>query len=142
MASTGAGQEPLSDRQYASLAKFRYALRVFLRFSEQAARGAGLTPAQHQLLLAIRGWDAEEAPSVGELAERLQTSPNAALELVRRVEEEGFVTVASDPADRRRQVVGLTRSGSVRLDSLTTLHREELRTFRREMNALLDELDR
>ena len=134
--------DPLSDRQYVSLAQFRYALRLFLRFSEQAARGVGLTPSQHQLLLAVRGWSDQAGPSVGDLAERLQASPNATLELVRRVEQEGLIEVGPDPSDRRRQIVELTASGSVCLDSLTALHREELRRFRREMKALLDDVDR
>lgn len=136
------GKQHLTDRQYASLAQFLYALRLFLRFSEQAVRLADLTPAQHQLLLAVRGWNGELRPSVGDLAERLQTSPHATLELVRRAEQDGLVAVASDPADRRRQIVDLTRQGSLRLDSLTELHREELRKFRREMNSLLEELER
>lgn len=132
----------LSDGQYRSLAKFRYALRVFLRFSEEAARVAGLTPAQHQLLLAVRGWDGPTCPSIGDLAERLQASPNSTLELVRRVEQDGLLTVRVDPEDRRRQIVQLTSRGSVRLDSLTALHRDELRRFRGEMNSLLEELER
>lgn len=141
VASNGDDRHALSDGQYRSLARFRYALRVFLRFSEEAARVAGLTPVQHQLLLAVRGWDAEAGPSVGDLAERLQTSPNATLELVRRVEHDGLITVKADPDDRRRQIVELTGRGSVRLDSLTALHRDELRRFRREMNSLLEELE-
>jgi DNA-binding MarR family transcriptional regulator len=142
MVSTSENREALSDGQYRSLAKFRYALRVFLRFSEEAARVAGLTPAQHQLLLAVRGWDADTGPSVGDLAERLQASPNATLELVRRVEQDGLITVETDTDDRRRQIVELTTRGSVRLDSLTALHRDELRRFRGEMNSLLEELER
>jgi DNA-binding MarR family transcriptional regulator len=141
MSSRKAKHQAFSDRQYTSLAQFRHALRLFLRFSEEAARSAGLTPAQHQLLLAVRGWDNDTGPSVGDLAEQLQTSPNAALELVRRVEHDGLITVETDPSDRRRQIVELTQRGSVKLDSLTDLHREELRKFRGEMNALLDELE-
>lgn len=103
---------------------------------------AGLTPAQHQLLLAVRGWDGASGPSVGDLAERLQASPNSTLELVRRVEQDGLLAVRVDPDDRRRQIVQLTSQGSVRLDSLTALHRDELRRFRCEMNSLLEELER
>jgi DNA-binding MarR family transcriptional regulator len=131
---------PLSDRQYESLAEFRYALRLFLRFSEQAARVAGLTPAQHQLLLAVRGWRGSSSPSIGDLAVRLQSTPHATLELVRRVEHDGLVHVENDPDDRRRQVVTLSSRGHVRLEALTALHRDELRRFRREMTALLEEI--
>ena len=74
--------QPLSDREYRSLAEFRYALRTFLRFSEDAARAAGLTPAQHQLLLAIRGHPCEQAPSTTEIADRLLTQRSAPFLLV------------------------------------------------------------
>src|SRR5437763_248936 len=62
----------LNDADYEALARFRYALRVFLHFSEQAARAEGLTPMQHQLLLAVRGHPGEESPMIAELAESLQ----------------------------------------------------------------------
>jgi hypothetical protein len=54
----------------------------------------------------------------------------------------GLLAVRVDPDDRRRQIVQLTSQGSVRLDSLTALHRDELRRFRDEMNSLLEELER
>ncbi|MEZ5171397.1 MAG: MarR family winged helix-turn-helix transcriptional regulator [Acidimicrobiia bacterium] len=131
----------LSDRDYRSLARFRHALRVFTRFSEEAARDAGLTPSQHQLLLAVRGWAGEGDPSVSEIAERLQLRPNSALELVTRAEEAGLVTRTVPPDDQRRHEIRLTRTGSDKLRSLSVLHRRELRRFRAEMNDILVELD-
>lgn len=132
----------MTDRQYQSLAEFRFALRVFLRFSEEAAREVGLTPAQHQLLLAIRGWPPGlDEPSIGALAERLQSTPQSTLELARRAEEADLVTVNAARQDRRRQVVTLTERANVRLDALSAAHRDELRRFRRTMDAILDELD-
>ena len=62
---------PLSNADYQVLASFRHALRVFARFSENAARSAGVTPAQHQLMLAIKGWP-EGSPTIAALADRLQ----------------------------------------------------------------------
>jgi DNA-binding MarR family transcriptional regulator len=134
------GHDAMTDRQYRSLAQFRYALRVFLRFSEQAARNVGLTPAQHQLLLAIRGWPGGDEPSIGELAKRLQSTPQSTLELARRAEEAQLITITTSHQDRRRQVVDLTPRGEVRLEALSAAHRDELRRFRREMDAILDEL--
>lgn len=134
--------EPLTDRQYRSLAQFRHALRVFLRFSELAARDAGLTPAQHQLLLAVRGWGEPDPPAVGELAEVLQTEPHSTLELARRAERMGLVRLVQDPADRRQQRVTLTATGEAKLAELSAAHRTELRRFRVEMDRILDELDR
>jgi DNA-binding MarR family transcriptional regulator len=134
------GADDLSTPEYQSLARFRHALRVFLRFSEDAARARGLTPAQHQLMLAVRGWPDTERPTVTELAEVLQLKPHSALELARRAEDVGLVTLAPDPDDGRRQLVSLTAQGRRHLAELSSLHRDELRRFRAEMNAVLREL--
>jgi DNA-binding MarR family transcriptional regulator len=133
--------EPLTDRQYRSLAHFRHALRVFLRFSELSARDAGLTPAQHQLLLAVRGWDGPSPPAIGDLAEMLQTKPHSTLELARRVEKLRLVRLVESPSDRRQQLVTLTARGERKLAELSAVHRTELRRFRSELNRILDELD-
>jgi DNA-binding MarR family transcriptional regulator len=133
--------EALTDVQYRSLARFRHALRVFLRFSELSARSVGLTPAQHQLLLAVRGWPEGGHPAVGELSERLQTTPHATLELARRVEEAGLVRLTPAADDRRRQLVTLTTKGRHTLEALSTEHRDELRRFRLEMDTILRELE-
>lgn len=132
---------PLSDRDYQALARFRHALRVFLRFSEQAARDAEVTPNQHQLLLAVRGHPGGRPPVVGELAEALQLRHHSVVELVDRAETAGLVRRRIDPDDGRRQQVLLTEAGSRVLEQLSTVHRDELRRFRAEMVAVLDELD-
>jgi DNA-binding MarR family transcriptional regulator len=131
----------LSDEEYRSLAEFRHALRVFLRFSEEAARAEGLTPHQHQLLLAVRGAPEGTSPTVAELAERLQLRPNSALELARRAELAGWVHLRRDPQDQRRQHVELAADGARRLERLSQLHREELIGFRGRLGRLLDALD-
>jgi DNA-binding MarR family transcriptional regulator len=131
----------LSDREYRALARFRHALRVFQRFSEQAARGAGLTPAQHQLMLSVRGHAGPEPPVIGELAEALQLRHHSVVELVDRAEAAGYVRRSVDPADQRRQRVTLTQSGRGVLERLSVIHRDELRRFRREMVDVLHELD-
>jgi len=131
---------PLTDSDYQTLARFRYALRVFLRFSEEAARAEGLTPAQHQLLLAVRGHPGEESPSVGDLAEVLQSRTHSVVGLVDRAEEAGLVVSERDAADTRRRLVSVTPEGEAVLARLSDLHRRELRRFRAEMARLLDEL--
>lgn len=138
---TGTQDELLSDRDYENLARFRHALRVFLRFSEEAAREIGLTPAQHQLLLAIRGWDGDGRPSVTDAAEIVQLRANSTLELVNRAAEAGLLRKSSSPPDRRRVELALTPLGEERLRSLSVLHRRELRRFRRELHDILNELD-
>lgn len=133
--------KPLSDAGYRSLARFRYALRRFQRFSETAARDAGLTPAQHQLLLAIRGHDGDAPPSVSVVAEHLQLKLHSAGELVSRAEAKGLVERWSDPDDARRTLLALTPEGDAKLAALSVQHRVELQRFRREMNDVLRELD-
>lgn len=132
---------PLTDRDFQTLARFRHALRVFLRFSEDAARSEGLTPAQHQLLLAIRGHPSGTSPSVGDLAEALQLRNHSVVGLVDRAEAAGLVGSLDDPNDGRRRLVSLTAEGDTVLQRLTARHRSELRGFREEMAELLHRLE-
>jgi len=129
----------LTLADYQALARFRAALRAFLQFSEQAARGAGLTPAQHQLVLAVKGWEGGGMPSISDLAVALRLRHHSAVELVARAEEAGLVTRVADPGDGRRQLLALTARGDELLAKLVDLHRDELRRFRQE--TLADLLD-
>lgn len=108
-----------------ALAEFRYQIRRFLRFSEQAAREAGLEPQHHQLLLAVIG--AAEPPSVGELAERLQLLPHSTDELIRRAEANGLVRRRRSQEDRRMVHVEATAAGRRAVTGLADAHRTELR---------------
>ena len=130
----------LADRDYRTLAEFRHALRVFLRFSEDAARDEGLTPSQHQLLLAVRGYPADEAPTIGEVAEYLQLQHHSVVELVDRAVAAELVRRDTDVHDRRRQRLSLTATGSKTLERLSAAHRSELREFRDQMSAVLQQL--
>src|SRR5262245_64472560 len=116
--TTTRGTTPLSDRDYQALRRFRHALRVFLRTSEEAARDAGVTPAQHQLLLAIRGHVGSRHPIVAELAEVLQLRHHSTVELIDRATEAGLVDRLPDPLDQRRQQVVLTPAGVEVLEGL------------------------
>jgi DNA-binding MarR family transcriptional regulator len=129
----------LGDADYRALARFRFALRVFLRFSEDAARDAGVTPNQHQLLLAVRGFP-DGAPSITDIAEWLQLRHHSAVELVDRAVEAGLVVRETDATDRRRQRLALTPHGATVLAQLSVAHRDELRRCRREMAEILNEL--
>lgn len=130
----------LSQHDYRTLARFRHALRVFQRFSEDAARAAGVTPAQHQLLLAIKGWEGSGSPAVADLAESLQLRHHSVVELIQRATGAGLVSAGADERDARRQLIALTGRGEEILASLSLVHRDELRRFRSEMADLLDEL--
>ena len=132
---------PLTQADYEALATFRYALRRFLRFSEQAARAAGLTPAQHQLLLAVKGTPEADGPTLSAVAERLQLKLHSCSELVDRAVERGLLERASDPDDQRRCRLVLTPAGEEHLARLSVAHRQELRSFRREMIDALGALE-
>ncbi|MDQ1397935.1 MAG: hypothetical protein QOG64_3194 [Acidimicrobiaceae bacterium] len=123
----------LTNADYQRLARFRRSLRSFLHFSEEAARDAGLTAAQHQLLLAVKGFDGPGQPSIGDAAEWLRLKHHSAVELVDRAEAAGLLARVADPDDGRRQRLRLTAEGETRLARLSELHRAELRRFRDEV---------
>jgi DNA-binding MarR family transcriptional regulator len=119
---------------YQALARFRRGLRSFLHFSEEAARGAGVAPAQHQLLLAIKGMPSGTtlAPTIGDVAEWLMLRHHSAVELADRAVSAGLVTRSPDPDDARIQRLLLTPRGEDTLARLSALHREELRRLRQD----------
>lgn len=129
---------PVTLEEYRALASFRKALRMFLRFSEDAAREVGVTPAQHQLLLAIKGFGGDGAPSVGDVADALQLKHHSTVELVDRAAAAGLVARLDDPDDARRHLLALRPEGERILARLSDLHRSELRRFRTEVLAHLD----
>jgi len=114
---------------YAALAEFRYAIRKFLAFSEDAAAEAGLTSQQHQALLTIKALSNGKGLPVGALAERLLVRQHSAVELVDRLARLGLVQRASDPSDGRRVLVTLTEEGEARLGALSEAHLAELRAI-------------
>ena len=131
--------EPVCDEDYETLARFRYELRRFLRFSEEAAVEAGLTPQQHQALLAIRGQHGGEM-LVGTLAERLLLRPHSTTELVNRLEKLGLVERHQLADDRRKVCVAITRHGRDVLGSLSASHRAELRRMRPMLEGLIESM--
>ncbi len=132
--------EELSDAEYRSLAAFRHALRRFLRFSEAAAAEQGLTPQQHQALLAIRGAGTERRLAVGGLAEQLQIRPNSAVGLASRLAAQGLVRRESGSGDQRHVLLALTPAADALLERLSQAHRRELRRLSPRLRALLVEL--
>jgi DNA-binding MarR family transcriptional regulator len=120
-----------SQRDYEELLGFRTALRRFLAWSEEQARAAGLTPAQHQLLLAIKGHPGEEAPTVGELADYLVTKHHSVVELIDRAVDAGVVERRRDEADGRVVHLVLTPLGEEKIEKLSLLAREELKNLPR-----------
>lgn len=137
--SSSSRQDDLSDEDYGTLATFRWELRRFLRFSEQAARQSGLNAQQYQALLAIRA-----APSgellVGALAEQLLIRPHSATELIDRLAKAELVSREPSPADRRQVSVKLTSKAGALMTTLAADHRHELQRLRPLLSGLLDRL--
>jgi uncharacterized protein YeaO (DUF488 family)/DNA-binding MarR family transcriptional regulator len=117
---------PLPDDTYARLLALRTGLRHFEAWSAQQARASGLTPAQHQLLLAIRGHGDPDGPTIGEVADYLLLRHHSAVGLVDRAEAAGLVHRTRSKDDHRVVRLHLTDDGAARLEALSALHLEEL----------------
>lgn len=127
MQSTGNQTEDISVGQFQALSEFRYRIRKFQHFSEKAARSLGLEPQQHQLLLAIKGFDGKsDGPTIGYLAERLQVRHHSAVELVDRMGTRGLVHRRAGEHDRRHVIVALSLAGEQILRDLAPLHLAEV----------------
>jgi DNA-binding MarR family transcriptional regulator len=116
----------LDDADYRRLLQFRVGLRRFLHWSEEQAERAGLTPAQHQLLLAIRGHGGDQGPTIGDIAGYLLLRHHSAVGLIDRAERAGLVKRQEDAGDRRVVRLRLTAQGTGLLQQLTSLHLEEI----------------
>ena len=127
---------------YGTLAQFRYQLRKFLAFSEAAAQQSGLTPQQHQALLAIKGFSNSEPISVGDLARILLIRHHTAVELMDRMTKLGLLSRIVDAEDGRRVLVKLTRKGEQKLRTLSKIHFEELRSASPALTRILKSFQR
>ena len=125
---------------YVALADFRQALRQFMVFSEERAAEHGLTPQQHQALLAIRGAPGEHV-TIGDLAKRLVLKPHSATGLVDRLESVGLVERRASATDRRSATIDLTPKALESLERLSATHQEELRRLRPMFMALLTRIE-
>ncbi|HWW20686.1 MarR family winged helix-turn-helix transcriptional regulator [Paraburkholderia sp. GAS334] len=120
----------LAKADFEQLSEFRYQMRRFERFSEQAAQGEGITPLQYLLLLHIKGYPDREWATVGELAERLQAQHHGVVALVSRCEALELVTRKISETDRRQVEVHLLKAGEKVLARLAELHRAELKSLK------------
>jgi DNA-binding MarR family transcriptional regulator len=137
MKHIAAGPGSLAKGDFETLAEFRYLLRHFGAFSEDAARQAGLTAQQHQALLAIKGFPGREQVTIGELAERLNLKHHSVVGLVDRLMGHGLIQRRHDEADRRKVRIALTPKAETLLLGLTLAHREELRRLAPLLHELL-----
>lgn len=116
----------MTDAGYRRLLEFRVGLRRFQRWSEEQAVAQGVTPAQHQLLLAVRGHGDARGPTIGDLADYLLLRHHSAVGLVDRAEAAGLVRRSHDPVDARVVRVHLSPTGEANLSRLSAAHLEEL----------------
>ena len=127
----------ITKSHYESLAALRHALRRFLNFSQDAARQSGLTPQQHQALLAIKGFPGRDFVSITELAERLQLRHHSTVGLVDRLTRARLLRRTPSVSDRRRVELRLTAQGEKVIEKLSATHLNELRQFGPELHRLI-----
>ncbi len=123
----GARPSDVSAAGYRQLAEFRYRIRQFLHFSEEAARSNGIEPQQHQLLLAVKGLPGGTRPTVKALSQRLCLRHHSTVERIDRLVEQGAVTRRPSVLDHREVLIELTPHGEKLLRRLSILHWQELR---------------
>jgi DNA-binding MarR family transcriptional regulator len=116
----------LPEDVYSRLLALRTGLRHFERWSAEQAQAAGLTPAQHQLLLAVRGHGDPRGPTISDVSEYLLLKHHSVVGLVDRAEAAGLIRRQRDPDDHRVVRLTLTKEGSARLEGLSSLHLTEL----------------
>ncbi|HEU5034385.1 MAG TPA: MarR family winged helix-turn-helix transcriptional regulator [Mycobacteriales bacterium] len=119
--------QPHVQVDYEALLAFRTALRRFNHWSEEQAKAVGLTSAQHQLLLAVKGHPGGEPPTIGDVADSLMLRHHSAVELVNRAQAGGLLERHRDHTDARVVRLRLTAEGESKLTQLTGLHLSELR---------------
>jgi DNA-binding MarR family transcriptional regulator len=132
----------LSTEDYARLAAFRYALRKFLRFSETAAAGAGISGQHYQAMLILRACPEDQPTTIADLAQQLLIKHNSAVELVDRLVQQDLVMREASSADRRKVELRLTARGRQMLAKLAAVHRRELQRLGPLLNRFFAELSR
>jgi len=133
--------QALSKADYEALAAFRHALRRFLDFSGEAAKQAGLTPQQHQALLAIKGFPGGNI-ATGQLSERLGIKHHSTVGLIDRLAAGGMVKRQTGETDRRQVFLVLTPKAEKLLAALSLTHRDELEKMKPLLRKFLGYLDR
>jgi DNA-binding MarR family transcriptional regulator len=131
----------ITKADYERLAEFRYLLRCFLIFSENAAAEAGLTAQQHQALLAIKGFSGRDYVSTGELAERLGIRHHSAVGLVDRLSAKGLIHRQTGSDDRRQVFIELSPRAEALLARLSVAHRDELERLAPLLRILLADFE-
>lgn len=133
-------EELLTPADYRALHAFRFAIRQFLRFSEDAAREAGIEPQQHQLLLAIKGMPPGREPDIAALADRLQLRHHSVVELVDRLVGRGLVERLRSEHDRRQVLIRITPAGQKVIHHLSVHHQRQLQSAGPALVQVLEDI--
>jgi len=133
-------KDDLTADDFRALAEFRYQIRRFLHFSEKAALARGLSPQQHQLLLALKGLPEGIPPTIGNLAERLHLRHHSAVELTNRLAASGLVRKLKNHEDRRQVLLEITRRGESALRRLSLTHRAQLQSAGKDLIRAVQKL--
>lgn len=131
----------LTSADYQALASFRHGVRRYLAFADAGAKAVGLTPQQHQALLAIKADQTDTGMSIGDLAEQLLIKHHSAVELVGRLLKADLITRAEAPEDRRRVVLSLSARGEQVLAALSANNLRELTLIAPTFADLLTQVD-
>lgn len=124
-------------KDYESLLQFRMAIRKYIHFVDEGARAVGITPQQHQLMLAVKGQKGKDWASVSEVAEALQLKHNSAVGLATRCQAAGLIEKEAFPGDHRIVRICLTEKGENILAELSQRNIEQLQTLNQAMNLLV-----
>ena len=116
----------LTDEEFQRLLELRTSLKQYLRWNEHAAKDAGITPAQHELLIAIKGHPGQQGPSISNIAQYLLLRHHSAVGLVDRAEKAGLLIRKTDGDDRRVVRLRLSPKANRVMDKIAALHAEEL----------------
>jgi DNA-binding MarR family transcriptional regulator len=133
-------QVRVTAADYAALASFRHALRRFLHFSAEAAREAGLSPQQHQLLLALKGFPTGTSVSITDLADQLMLKHHSVVGLLDRLAQRGLVRREAADDDRRFVHIVLTARGEALIQRLSATHKQELAMVGPQLRRLLEKI--
>lgn len=92
------------------------------------------------MLLAVRGHDHPDGPTIGEVADYLVLRHHSVVGLVDRAAEAGLVRRYRSEDDHRVVRLYLTDAGEERLEALATLHLEELKRLARDFPSIWADL--
>lgn len=103
-----------------TLVEFWSCVQHFLDVRRQAGLRAGLSSAQYEMLLAVRGFREPGEPYITAVAKQLVIRQRVAARVVKRLMGQGLLHARPSAADRRTHILQLTAKGKRLLDRLAS----------------------